>query len=216
MKAEEKNKERMEELELKIYRKLGVKKFRALTFKLEKIIHKKDKKQNHNYHILPNNEVFSKNCTIDEMEEFKKKLYYNGSIHVKNLILLLVSSIFILLFNRISNYFLIANLLFGIKDAYCVMLQRYNYIRINQTIRKKKNRIKAKIDAKTNEVIEKSNVEIHNFDKTTVDKMILSNNNEKNAYFDISDKEQLYQLKEFLVSNKHLFETSKIKRKVKE
>ena len=46
--------------------------------------------------------------------------------------------------------------------------------------------------------------------------MILSNNNEKNAYFDISDKEQLYQLKEFLVSNKHLFETSKIKRKVKE
>ena len=39
-------KKKGEDLELKIYKALGVKHFRNLAFKLEKLIHIKDKKKN--------------------------------------------------------------------------------------------------------------------------------------------------------------------------
>ena len=117
--------------ELKIYELLGVKQFRKLTFKLEKLIHKKDGKKNKNYHIEKLNQ--------EAMESFKKYLFYNGSIHVKNAIRLSAIMIGIIAFKGF-NFFLIPMAAILTKDLYCIMLQRYNFKKINQQKERLKQR----------------------------------------------------------------------------
>lgn len=41
-------------IEIKVYELLGVKLFRKAAFRLEKIVHRKDKGKNTNYHIQKN------------------------------------------------------------------------------------------------------------------------------------------------------------------
>ena len=133
-----------EKIELSIYEFLGIEWFKKQTLKLEKIIHRKDKGYNINYHPQSNN--------LDGLKEYLKFLYYNGAIHVKNSVLYSVAIIisFLLpvqslaLINIIIIPLLITNL-------YCVMLQRYTGIRICSCIRaqeeinKKKSDIKVKM-----------------------------------------------------------------------
>lgn len=111
-----------EKIELSIYEKLGVKKFRKMVFLLEKIIHKKDKGKNKNYHL----DGFG----VSSIENFKKFIYYNGTIHVKNIAILL-GMLAIILLNSKFNGFCYAICILMIKDLYCVMLQRYNMIKLN-------------------------------------------------------------------------------------
>ena len=137
-------KKKGEDLELKIYKALGVKYFRNLAFKLEKLIHIKDKKKNINYHI-------------------KKNLYYNGFIHVKNLIFGSVGLALMIILNA-SVVPVIALSTLLLKDAYCVMLQRYNWIRITRHEEKLKARERKRIDKV------KSNI-----DKEKVEEVIINN-----------------------------------------
>lgn len=116
-------------VEMRIYEMLGVKLFQKMTFILEKIIHRKDGGQNQNYH-------FNKNSS-DKADLFIKFLFYNGIIHVRNLIFLGIYFTIKILFFSIKFYdalFVIS----GIKDIYCVMLQRYNFLRIKKYIEYKK------------------------------------------------------------------------------
>lgn len=131
-------KKKREDLELKIYKILGVKQFRNLAFKLEKLIHIKDKKKNINYHINDCKDLVSVN-------KFKKYLYYNGFIHVKNLIFGSVGlALMIILNTSVVPIVALSTLL--LKDAYCVMLQRYNWIRITRHEEKLKARERKRID----------------------------------------------------------------------
>ena len=112
-----------QKVETKVYELLGVKQFRKAAFKLEKIVHRKDKRKNTNYHIQKNE--------VDSLGEFKKYLYYNGAIHTSNLIrgipLLVLMS---LLDFKVLSIIVLSTLL--LKDAYCVMLQRYNWIKLSE------------------------------------------------------------------------------------
>ena len=226
--SKEDKKKRREKIELKIYRFLGVKQFRALTFKLEKLVHIKDKKQNHNYHINPDSGKSLINCTIDEMEDFKKKLYYNGSIHVKNLIFLTITSLIILIIPTFNKYVLILNLVLAIKDAYCVMLQRYNCIRINSVIEAKRKRMNKAVEKRSNEILELRNKQvISNSDSQdeyvnndmlkylevminkndpklleTVVKLVNVLDRKDNAIFDKNDLEELMMIREILLQSK--------------
>ena len=69
-------KKKGEDLELKIYKALGVKHFRNLAFKLEKLIHIKDKKKNINYHINDCKDLVS-------IDKFKNYLYYKSLSKVR-------------------------------------------------------------------------------------------------------------------------------------
>ena len=228
--SKEDRKKRREKIELKIYQFLGVKQFRALTFKLEKLVHIKDKKQNHNYHINPDSGKSLINCTIDEMEDFKKKLYYNGSIHVKNLIFLTIASLIILIVPSFNKYLLILNLILAIKDAYCVMLQRYNCIRINSVIETKRKRMNRAVDRRSNEILKlrnkqmTSNNENENdmlkyiglmVDKNdpklldTIIKLINVLDRKDNAIFDKNDLEELIIIREILLHSKNDMENKK-------
>ena len=110
-------------IEIKVYELLGVKLFRKAAFRLEKIVHRKDKGKNTNYHIQKNE--------VNSLGEFKKYLYYNGAIHTSNLIrgIPLLALMFLLNFKTLSIIVLSALLL---KDAYCVMLQRYNWLKLSE------------------------------------------------------------------------------------
>ena len=143
-------KKKREDLELKIYSALGVKQFRNLAFKLEKLIHIKDKKKNINYHINDCKDLVS-------VDKFKKYLYYNGFIHVKNLIFGSVGLALMIILNAsIVPVIALSTLL--LKDAYCVMLQRYNWIRITRHEEKLKARERKRID-KVKASIDKEKVE---------------------------------------------------------
>lgn len=149
-------KKKGEDLELKIYKALGVKYFRNLAFKLEKLIHIKDKKKNINYHINDCKDLVS-------IDKFKKYLYYNGFIHVKNLIFGSVGLALMIILNA-SVVPVIALSTLLLKDAYCVMLQRYNWIRIIRHEEKLKARERKRIDKV------KSNI-----DKEKVEEVIINN-----------------------------------------
>ena len=114
-------------IEKKIYELLGIKVFRKLVFTLEKFLHIKDKKKNINYHLKQKN--------LSSIQDFKKYLFYNGSIHIRNLIRGIIIIPIMLLFS-INTIFIISLIALLIKDLYCVMLQRYNWIRICETEKK--------------------------------------------------------------------------------
>ena len=68
---------RVNEVELKVYRWLGVCYFQKMVFMLEKFIHRKDKGKNQNYHFVSN--------SVEPVEQFVKYLFFNGSIHFRNI-----------------------------------------------------------------------------------------------------------------------------------
>lgn len=125
--------------ELRLYECLGVKQFRALVFRLERFLHRKDKGTNINYHIAAHDP--------QAVDAFIKYLFYNGAIHVRNLVYLTV--VFLLRYVVLGRFSLWVDpllWLLWLKDVYCVMLQRYNLLRIRQRSRRLKARRDARID----------------------------------------------------------------------
>lgn len=126
------------ETEMKIYKALGVEYFRKGAFALEKLIHKSDNRKNRNYHI----ENVSYSSSINKFVDY---LFYNGNIHARNLkigSILLLSSIFI----GITPFVTIPFSVWLLKDAYCIMLQRYNNLRMESVNNKLIEREKRKIE----------------------------------------------------------------------
>lgn len=129
-------------IEKKTYEILGVRLFRILVFKLEKAIHHRDKGKNINYHIS--------NYEPGSLDAFIKYLFYNGAIHVRNILYFAIYVSIRLIWGHELHWFDVVLLFLAVKDVYCVMLQRYNYIRINERRKrleeKRKIRLQQKID----------------------------------------------------------------------
>lgn len=127
----------IEKIEIKIYKFLGIEKFKRLVFKLENFIHRNDNMKNINYHVINSN-------SISSVENFKKYLYNNGKIHVRSLIngVIIIGITLILGINPLILTFLG---LLMIKDIYCIMLQRFNWIKIKEFQRKLKEKVERKI-----------------------------------------------------------------------
>ena len=130
---------KINELEIKLYEMIGVRFFQSLVFSLERFIHRRDRGFNQNYH-------FSKNDKTT-MVGFHKYLFYNAAIHVRN--------IFIIIFIFVVKYILkrlywidILLILLLLKDLYCVMLQRYNYLRIQKVNELNQQRREKRINQK--------------------------------------------------------------------
>lgn len=173
-------------VETKIYELLGIKKFKKAVFKLEKIIHRKDKGKNINYHVKDSR-------SKESVNSFKKFLYYNGIIHIKNL-LIGIPSITIMALLNVKLIFLIPYAIFLLKDVYCVMLQRYNWIKINEFEEKLNSRQQKMIKKETEQLkIEKLNTKLDNvkIDKQqmidnliAIRSYIINNNNTNNQIND--------------------------------
>lgn len=131
-------------VELRIYELLGIKIFQKLTFLLEKIIHRNDNGYNENYHLK------KKYCN-GNVQDFKKFLFYNGGIHIRNILFIIIIILIKKIFKCIAWFDCILIIL-AVKDIYCVMLQRYNYIRIQNCIDLQNKAKERRINKKTEKI----------------------------------------------------------------
>lgn len=131
---------RLNSIEMKMYEILGVQIFRVLVFKLEKLIHRKDKGRNTNYHIA--------SIEPQAADGFIKYLWYNGAIHARNILFFLaLFAVRYIVFRSFSVIDILLWLL-CLKDCYCVMLQRYNFLRISIRKRRLDEKYAARIQRK--------------------------------------------------------------------
>lgn len=149
-----------QKFEVKIYELLGIILFKKAVFKLEKIIHRKDGKKNINYHIKNSNDM-------ESVDNFKKFLYYNGAIHTKNLIFDIPVIILMIVF-RYNLILIVPIMLWLIKDIYCIMLQRYNWLKINGFEEKLQVRKNKRIERRVEE-IDKEKIKV-NLEQKEIDK----------------------------------------------
>ena len=131
-------------VELHLYSILGVRFFQKMVFNLEKFIHRKDGEKNQNYHFTSN--------SIEAMDQFVKYLFFNGSIHFRNIVFFIVYCIMKKVFFSFGFYDIFIVILF-IKDVYCIMLQRYNYLRIKKANLLMQKRREICICKKVNELL---------------------------------------------------------------
>lgn len=117
----------MDRWEIKLYELLGIRLFRRLAFELERLIHRNDRRKNANYHISAQ--------TPGGLAAFQKYLLYNAAIHARGILLVGILLLIKWSLWGFTWYFDALLLLLAVQDGYCIMLQRYNYLRIRQRMR---------------------------------------------------------------------------------
>lgn len=141
-------------IELRIYELLGIKTFKKLVFKflyLHKIpiAYILGLSEEERQEFLSNKNSYyglNKGHGVKDLENFKSQLLFNALIHITSFIVGLPSFIKIImtlssLTFTIPNIILIGFFFFVMPaNIYCIMLQRYNHIRINQVLDKMESR----------------------------------------------------------------------------
>lgn len=124
------------DLEIKLYEKLGVKFFKKIIMLIYKVIIKticllkKSQEKDDVIKYQTNYSIGAIN-SVDDLKRFKKNLYFNSSIHIIALIPCIT-----VLFIATSIFTTINAIICTIINIYCIILQRYNYIRLDNTISK--------------------------------------------------------------------------------
>lgn len=116
-------------IEIKIYSLLGISKFRNVVLWLEKLRHHKDGGKLENYH------PHDVNCST--LRRFSGYLIYNSLFHVISLMLIAIyfaTTRIVAIENIVIDVVMVVVV---VLDVYCLMLQRYIYLRFLQHINKK-------------------------------------------------------------------------------
>ena len=128
-------------VEMRIYELLGVKTFRKMAFALRDKIWilftlkmSKEERKESLYHTASNYNL-GEVKSLEDVKKFKKQLFSNARIHLFAFLVLIPNFIKIIGGTAALSYTIITLIAGGI-NLYCVMLQRYNCIRINQLIKK--------------------------------------------------------------------------------
>ena len=116
--------EKREKRELAVYRMLGVRRFRDCAFALERWRHRKDGEQNGNYHI--------RRMSCSGIRRHYAYLSYNALIHIVSLSILFIHVLVAHLISYPMRGWNLALLVLALTNLYCIMLQRYNALRIRQ------------------------------------------------------------------------------------
>lgn len=126
------------ETERKIYELLGVKSFRRLVLLFERIKHRNDRLINKNYHLSRND--------INAVKRFTGYMLFNTVCHIISLIMVIFYFLFEIGFGigfKILDWFMC---ILSVLNIYCIMLQRYTYIKvmplINAHAKKRENMIR--------------------------------------------------------------------------
>lgn len=112
---------KLNRIELRVYELLGIRLFRKAILLFEKIRHLRDGDRNENYH--------PKNTSLTKMESFSGYLIYNSLFHIVSIALVIVY--FIITIAMQLHYLGIDILMYIVVvfDLYCLMLQRYIYLK---------------------------------------------------------------------------------------
>ena len=115
---------RSQKLELGMYRKMGIRAFRDLVFTIEGWKHRKDRGKNSNYHL--------KRMSGSDVSLHRAYLSYNALLHMTGIVLagVILAARRLLSFRwGLADWGMCAAVL---SNIYCIMLQRYNALRIEQ------------------------------------------------------------------------------------
>lgn len=116
-------------MEMKIYEKLGVRQWKKIVLWLmSKIIRNPKDRHGSNYYLAGTN--------VKAVKKFKKWLWCNGIIHAIGIIQCICKIICYALKSNLISSFTFVAIVFLFLNLYCVMLQRYNWLRIKKVLSK--------------------------------------------------------------------------------
>jgi len=119
-------------MEIKFYEIIGVKYFKKFLMWLEaKLIPEPEYRKVANYNLKSNN--------LTAVKQFKKMLILNGTIHFIVGIYTIVCIGINILNERFFSFSSIVFAICFLLNLYCILLQRYNWLRIAKVLNKKKN-----------------------------------------------------------------------------
>lgn len=139
-------------IEMRICELLGVKVFRKMAFGLCDILAfpltiRMSKEERHDFlYNSASNYNLGKVKSLEDVKKFKKQLFINSGIHVWGLSVCLPNFLKVIGGTASLSTAIINLTCIGI-NLYCIMLQRYNGIRINQLIEKMTPRYESQKDA---------------------------------------------------------------------
>lgn len=140
--------------EKRVYEFLGIRVFRRFVMQFEKLRHRKDKLHNINYH--------PGNMSMSSIRSFSGYLIYNVSCHVFSLIFVFL---YFVITKIVGAKFIIIDILMivlSVFNCYCIMLQRYTFIKMNAVLQKRENHRDKAILAGIDEYYEKIEKESDN------------------------------------------------------
>lgn len=152
-------------IELKIYELLGIKIFKKMVFKFRDIldwprmkIGKVSKEKQHEMlYETPNNYIMKKGNGVKDLKDFKIQLLINASIHT--CVLAVFTPNFLKIIGGTAS---LTNAIFDLSciavNIYCIMLQRYNHLRINHVIKKMEKRQEPKKSKLKDELIKEDSL----------------------------------------------------------
>lgn len=123
-------------LEMKIYESLGIKRFKKLVLEIgyrsirlfdRSLTREKYYKSSSNYRMKKGN-------GLDDLRKFKKMLFLNGGIHSLALIHNVVMMVEAISLGSFWGLALVG--CYSVINGYCILLQRYNYLRIERVLKK--------------------------------------------------------------------------------
>ena len=164
-------------IEARCYELLGVKQFRKLLFWIEARKHRKDGGKNANYHL--------RDASIYSMESYHGYILYNTGLHVISI--LFAASYFLItwLIGRSYPVLTVLMCLILVFNCYCIMLQRYVYLKIQSHSARRKARL-AKKEASLYQTIKE---QLGAYDESTL----------------LSDYENLCRIKEKIAADAECF-----------
>ena len=120
-------------MEIKFYEIIGVKYWKRFLLWVEaKCIPDPAYRKVFNYNL--------KSKSVSSAKRFKKMLILNGTIHFVAGIQNIKCIISCIIASNVWSVLMLTSAMFFILNSYCVMLQRYNWLRIKKVLNKKKLR----------------------------------------------------------------------------
>lgn len=141
---------RIYDIEKKVYEILGVKQFKKFVLLIFDIIVKikalskpKEDREAFLKNKAPTNYTIGSIKSLDSIKDFKKEIFFNGCVHVCSAILFINFLNEDIISEAPSILAIAYHATFLGLNAYCIMLQRYNYIRIKRVVEKAKPKYEA-------------------------------------------------------------------------
>lgn len=150
-------------IEMRFYELLGIKVFKKMAFFIRDIVTlpltlkmPKEERKKSIYNTASNYNI-GKTKSLEDIKKFKKQLFKNAGIHILALLAFLPSFLEIIVGTASLSTTIIV-LPAMVMNIYCIMLQRYNCIRINRLIEKMTPRYEKQKDTIKKELIEKDSL----------------------------------------------------------
>ncbi len=140
----EKSFSKLNNTELRFYELIGVKLFRKAVLAFEKFKHRKDGLQNENYH--------PKGLSCAGLKRFSGYLIYNALLHIISQLFAVLYFVIVIIFKPNLLMLDIAVCIMAVFNFYCIMLQRYIYLKMKQHICKTLDKMNKKIGSYTDSI----------------------------------------------------------------